>query len=66
MKHRSRTNFELCYLCNAQMPKFSTTPILELPDETWEPCCEQCADEKFPGWDDENEDDDELTQVDPN
>ena len=43
MKHRSRTNFELCYICNAQMPKFATTPILELPDETWEPCCELCA-----------------------
>lgn len=55
MKHRSRTNFERCYLCSSQMPNFSTTPILELPDETWEPCCETCADKEFPGWDNKKE-----------
>lgn len=50
MKGRSRSNFELCYICDAKLPKFCITPILELPDETWEHCCEECADREFPGW----------------
>ena len=50
LKQRSRTNFEYCYICDSKMPKFSTTPILELPDGTWEPCCETCAKKEFPGW----------------
>lgn len=43
------------------MPKFATTPILELPDGTWEPCCESCADKEFPGGgDDQDESHNEI------
>lgn len=55
MKERSRTNFEKCIYCGSQMPRFAITPIIEMPDETWEPCCEDCANENHPGWDSEDE-----------
>ena len=53
MKQRSRTNFKFCYICESKVSPFITTPILELPDGTWEPCCEDCADKEFPGWEEE-------------
>jgi hypothetical protein len=31
-----------------------TTPLLELPDGTMKQCCEKCADENFPNWNDED------------
>jgi hypothetical protein len=34
-----------------------TTPILRLPDGSMEGCCEKCADREFPGWDNEDEED---------
>jgi NMD protein affecting ribosome stability and mRNA decay len=46
---------DTCYICDAELHKFMTTPILELPDRTHVQCCEECADREFPGWDeDEN------------
>ena len=44
-----------CYICEAEMPNFSVTPLLSLPDGTLVSCCEACADKEFPGW---REDDD--------
>lgn len=46
----------ICYICDAELHKFMTTPILEFPDGTLKQCCEDCADKEFPGWDDEDDD----------
>ena len=35
-----------------------TTPVLQLPDGSFEQCCEKCADRKFPNWDEEEIDED--------
>jgi len=51
------TDYGKCYICDSNLHAFMTTPILELPDETFEQCCEKCADEKFPGWDEEEDED---------
>lgn len=47
-----------CYICESDLHKFMTTPLLELPDGRLEQCCEKCADEKFPGWDHDEEEGD--------
>lgn len=54
-----------CYICEAELHSFMTTPILELPNGTYEACCETCANEQFPGWDDEESNgiDDEWIKV---
>lgn len=49
MEVKSRSNFELCYICESPLHAFMTTPVLELPDGTLEQCCEDCADKEFPG-----------------
>jgi len=45
-----------CYICDDELHPFMTTPILELPDGSFEQCCEKCADINFPGWDEEDDD----------
>lgn len=50
------TNFEECYICEKKLHKFMTTPLLLLPDKTYELCCEECADREFPGWEEEEDD----------
>lgn len=47
---------EKCYICDSELHKFMTTPALSISDGTFEQCCEKCADEIFPGWNDEDED----------
>lgn len=46
---------DTCYICDSELPYFMTTPILEIPDGTYQQFCEKCADREFPGW---REDDD--------
>jgi hypothetical protein len=41
----------VCYIWEGPLHEFMTTPVLELSDGTFEQCCEECADENFPGWD---------------
>ena len=50
---------EYCYICEAKLHKFMTTPILQLPDGRFEQCCEKCADKEFPGWDEEESEEEE-------
>ena len=45
--------FEICYICDIELHKFMTTPILEQPDGSLVQCCESCANREFPGWDEE-------------
>jgi hypothetical protein len=49
---------ENCYICESPLPKFITTPILELPDGSLEQCCKSCANKEFPGYDDDNDEND--------
>ncbi len=51
---------EICYICDSELHKFMITPALELPDGRLEQCCELCADREFPGWREEDEDEDEI------
>lgn len=44
-----------CYICNGELYKFMTTPVLELPDGSFAECCEDCADREFPGWEEEED-----------
>ncbi len=48
-----------CYICDSELSDFMTTPFLELPDGMIEQCCEECADREFPGWDEEDNDEEE-------
>lgn len=48
-------DFDKCYICGSELHAFMTTPILQLPDETMEQCCEDCANREFPGWDEDEE-----------
>lgn len=42
---------DYCLKCEEQLHKFMTTPIIEMPDGTYEQMCEKCADKEYPGWD---------------
>ena len=46
---------EICYICDSELHRFMTTPLLELPDGNMKQCCEKCADKNFPGWDEDDE-----------
>jgi protein-arginine kinase activator protein McsA len=50
---------DICYLCQKELHVFMTTPILETPDGKLQQICEECADKNFPGWDDEEDEEDE-------
>lgn len=52
-----------CYICECELHNFITTPILELPNGDFAQCCETCADREFPGWDDEDEDEESLNET---
>lgn len=45
-----------CYICESQLHIFMTTPVLKLPDGSFEQCCEECANREFPDWDNNDED----------
>lgn len=45
----------ICHICEKDLHKFMTTPILQLPDGRLAQCCEECADKNFPGWEKEDE-----------
>lgn len=44
-----------CIICKELVPAFSITPLLEDEKGNLNQCCEICADEHFPGWNDEEE-----------
>lgn len=46
-----------CHICEIALPPFLTTPVLEVSDGSLQECCKQCADIQFPGWDDEDVED---------
>ncbi len=44
-----------CYICENHYDSiFSITPLLQTPDGIGHFCCENCANIKFPGWDQED------------
>lgn len=48
----------MCYICEKEkLHAFMITPLIQLEDGEIEQCCEKCADENFPGWSEEEEDD---------
>ena len=49
--------FSYCGICDDKMPPFAITPILQGEDGTMAACCEQCANEHFPGWEEDDKDD---------
>lgn len=46
---------DICYLCQKELNKFMTTPILETPYKKLQQICEECANINFPGWNDDEE-----------
>lgn len=46
----------ICYICKIEpVGPFAITPLLDT-EEGMQQCCEKCANEHFPEWDEEDED----------
>lgn len=45
-----------CFICDGFVPPFSITPLLKDEDGNLNECCESCADEQFPGWREDEDD----------
>jgi formate dehydrogenase maturation protein FdhE len=46
-----------CAICGEGMPSFSIIPLFEDEEGNLYPMCECCANENFPGWEDDDEED---------